>query len=203
MWSGFKCVTFLQSESSKILLRTEQMGHGHSWSSPYSAGMQSWLRNPCLNRAINNTPARPAGWVSVSCTILSFIHEMTRTGSSYFSPSELQDSCRVQMERLDNWIGILWSELLTYGKGLDLIWAKKTMTGFKPLPAVCQNHISINILVKISHSTRCLLNALLLSRISGAVGFKWTVAPICEIQMDYLEFPWDLKEKSEYDNRFG
>lgn len=128
MWSGFKCVTFLQSESSKKLLRTEQMGHGHSWSSPYSAGMQSWLQNPCLNRAINNTPARPAGWVAVSCTILSFIHEMTQGGSSYFSPSELRDSCRVQMEHLDNWIGILWSELLTYCKGLDSIRTQEKMT---------------------------------------------------------------------------
>lgn len=85
------------------------------------------------------------------------------------------------------------------------IWSerRKRWPGFKPLPAFCQNHISINILVKISHSTRCLLNALLLSRISGAVGFKWTVAPICEIQMDYLEFPCDFKEKSEDDKRLG
>lgn len=128
MWSAFKCVTFLQSESSKRLLRTEQMGHGHSWSSPFSAGMQSWLQNPCLNRAINSTPARPARWVAVFCTILSFIHGMTRAGSSYFSPSELQDSCRVQREPLDNWIGILWSELLTYGKGLNSIRTQEEMT---------------------------------------------------------------------------
>lgn len=195
MWSGFKCVTFLQSESSKKLLRTEQMGHGHSWSSPYSAGMQSWLQNPCLNTAFNNTPARPAGWVAVSCTILSFIHEMTQGGSSYFSPSELRDSCRVQMEHLDNWIGILWSELLTYCKGLDSIRtrSRKRWPGFKPLPAVCQNHISINILVKISHTTRCLLNGVLLSRMS-CVGLNWTGTPICEIQMDYLECPCDFEQ---------
>lgn len=92
------------------------------------------------------------------------------------------------------------SSLLTV-KGSIRSAGRHSWPGFKPLPALCQNHISINILVKISQSTRCLIHALLSKRIIK-VRFNWTAAPICEIQIDYLECLCNFKQKSEDDNWF-
>lgn len=119
--------------------------------------------NPCLSQNSTTHPWDDSGWELI------------------FQPFKARDSCHVQMEHLDNWIGILWLEIVTYVKS-SIQWApRRRWPGFKPFWPSTKITFHSVFWKKIVQTARCFLAPFLLKwnmrtgQWCTSAKYKWSV----------------------------